>query len=516
MFIEEHRPEMPDRERKDMKRQLRNRVFGLAAGTVVFGIISACGGAGGGGLDVVDGGIRGTGSSVGPVSGFGSVFVNGVEFFTDGTPVIGDDGINQEDQLVVGMILRVDGEWTTAGLGDAESVEYDDTLRGTMQVITPWDFISKTATVQILGQIVRIDSQTVVKGTTVETLSNSDGEFVRMSGWRLPTGEFRASYLGIRTLNNSDYFDGLNKVEIEGAISSLSATEFRIGSQLVSYSGATLDGLDPADLDNGVAVEVEGYLSGDTLMAEEIRPDDFRRYRPGTDDDIEFVGPVSVAYNQTTGSFTVNGIPVQVTRETEFDGLTGPNDLVQGLLVQVDGEFQADGSVTAEEIELREADSELEGGPAEEIDYSLHQFRVGGVLVQITPLTIITDDDDDARLALSDLEIDRELEVEGTERVGENDRRYLEALKIERDDDAPDGEFKLVGRISEMVNDRIQVLGVDLFITTETETEFDGTSLVELQALVDDDARPKVEVEYEFSVTRYVINKIELEEDDND
>ena len=35
-----------------MKRQVRNRVFKLAAGTVAFGVISACGGAGGGGLDV--------------------------------------------------------------------------------------------------------------------------------------------------------------------------------------------------------------------------------------------------------------------------------------------------------------------------------------------------------------------------------------------------------------------------------------------------------------------------------
>lgn len=58
MFTEEHRPGTPDREKKAMKRQLRNRVFGLAAGTVAFGAISACGGSGGGGLDIADGGIR--------------------------------------------------------------------------------------------------------------------------------------------------------------------------------------------------------------------------------------------------------------------------------------------------------------------------------------------------------------------------------------------------------------------------------------------------------------------------
>src|SRR6056297_1480335 len=181
MLFNKDRPGMPERERNGMKRHIRNRVIGLAAGTVAFGAISACGGGGsGGGLDVADGGIRGTGSSVGPVSGFGSVFVNGVEFSTDRT-VVGDDGINQESRLVVGMILRVDGEWRETGLGDADTVEYDDTLRGTMQVLTPWEPVSKTATIQMLGQAVRIDSQTVVKGMTVETLADDD--FVRMSGW---------------------------------------------------------------------------------------------------------------------------------------------------------------------------------------------------------------------------------------------------------------------------------------------------------------------------------------------
>ena len=65
-----------------------------------------------------------------------------------------------------------------------------------------------------------------------------------------------------------------------------------------------------------------------------------------------------------------------------------------------------------------------------------------------------------------------------------------------------------------MVNDRIQVLGVDLHISQDTD--FDQISRNELQGLVDAGQRPKVEVEYEFVGTRYVIDEIELEEDDDD
>src|SRR5690554_7381767 len=93
--------------------QLRKRLS-LAIAPVAFGIFSACGGGGGGGIGIADGGIRGTGSSVGPVSGFGSVFVNGVKFETDGE-VISNDGIEREDQLEEGMILRIDGDWRDDG-----------------------------------------------------------------------------------------------------------------------------------------------------------------------------------------------------------------------------------------------------------------------------------------------------------------------------------------------------------------------------------------------------------------
>ena len=87
-------------------------------------------------------------------------------------------------------------------------------------------------------------------------------------------------------------------------------------------------------------------------------------------------------------------------------------------------------------------------------------------------------------------------------------------MKIERNNDSPDGQFELTGLISEMVNDRIQVLGVDLNISQNTE--FDDISRNELQGLVDAGQRPKVEVEYEFIGTRYVIDEIELEENDDD
>lgn len=493
-----------------MKSTPYKRPFFTLATALTFSLLSACGSES---TTVADGGIRGTGSSVGPVSGFGSVFVNGVKFKTDGD-VVSDDGIKSESQLVEGMILRVEGEWRIDDTGNAERVEYDDSLRGGIKVVKPWDSATRTAELTILGQTVRIDAQTVVKGKMVEQLES--GDFVRMSGWRLPgpDGGFRASYLGLFTPSSAADFENFNRIELEGDISKLNTSQrtFSIGTQVVDYGGEDFKGIKEQDLSNQVAVEVEGNLVGGVLVANEIEPDDFRRYSHDVDVDIEFVGPVTDVFDSVGSSFAINGVTVEVTGDTKFnDGIQDASDLEKGLLIQVDGSFVSGGVVRATEISLREADAEVEGGRTSSIDYERRQFEVGGALVQLTPLTIITDDDGEKRLALSDLEADLTLEVEGIERVNSGGEAFLEALKIEQDDDAPDSELELVGRVSRMSNDDIWVLGVKMRISSATE--FDDISKSCLQYLVDSKKRPRVEVVYRSEAYGgYTIREIELEE----
>lgn len=492
-----------------MKLTPHKRLFIALATALTFSLLSACGGE----TTVADGGIRGTGSSVGPVSGFGSVFVNGVKFKTDGN-VASDDGINSESQLVEGMILRVQGAWRNDNTGNADRVEYDDTLRGELKVIKAWDPVTRTAKISILGQIVRIDAQTVVKGKMVEQLANDD--FVRMSGWRLLNGEFRASYLGLLTPASQADFENFNMVELEGNVSNLSTSQrtFSIGTQLVNYEGAKFKGVEIEDLARQMAVEVEGNLVEGVLRANEIQPDDFRRYSHDMDTDIEFVGPVASVFDRASSTFMINGIMVKVTSDTRFDdGIRNTSGLVKGLLIQVDGTFVSYGMVEAKEVSLREADVEIEGGITSSIDYERRQLAVGGALVQLTPLTIITDDDGEQRLTLANLEANFALEVEGIERVNNKGNAFVEALKIEQDDDAADNEFELTGRVSMMSNDDVWVLGVKMRITNATE--FDDTSKAELQNLVDSKKRPRVEVVYESrGYDNYFITEIELDEPD--
>ncbi|MDX1757827.1 MAG: DUF5666 domain-containing protein [Marinobacter sp.] len=454
-------------------------------------------------MNVADGGIRGTGASVGPVSGFGSVFVNGIRFETDGS-VASDDGITREDQLDEGMILRVEGQWRADGGGTAELVEYDDTFRGEVVIVSetldPDDSsIRESVTFTVYGQTIIADKQSVFKGLSLQTIDS--GRFVRVSGWRLPDGRYRASYVGSLEVS-------LDDVEIEGRVddNSLDAglNRFSINGLPVEYDNTTTfgDGLTERDLNAlGLVVEVEGrigFVGGASgLIASNIEQDETRRYQRGDDDDIEFAGPVTTAFDDADSTFTVNGLTVMVPDDEVFeDGLTS-EDLQPGLLIQVEGRFLAGGSVEAEEIAIREANAEVEG-PIDQasIDFSNRTFLVGGVRVQVTPLTIISDDDNDQRIGLADLNGAFKVEVEGIERSTDGGEVFLEATKVEREVEDDSGrEFEVTGRLGAIDDTTVTVLGVQIW-AEDGETEFDGIQRDQLMADFESGERPLIEVDY--------------------
>ncbi|MDX1634687.1 MAG: DUF5666 domain-containing protein [Marinobacter sp.] len=485
------------------------RSMGLAAGV---GLLASCGGGGGGVGGIVDGGIRGTGSSVGPVSGFASVFVNGIRFSTDGE-VTSDDGITSESQLEKGMILRVDGEWRDDGQGDAERLSYDDTFRGTVADFTGISTTDGTGQFTILGQTITIDRQTVLRLGTATTLANGDA--VRVSAWPRGDGSYRASFIGLI----SD--DVNNDMELEGLIDSLtnngSQKTFTINGTTIDFRDPVLfEGITEADLqrllDDRVPVEVEGSvdaLTGD-IDAREIGIGESRRYQRGEVDDIEFSGPISGAV--VNRRFAINGLVVVVDDDTEFDDGFGEADLADGLLIQVEGDFRSDGTVLAEEIELREANAKVEGVITNgSIDPAARTFEVGGVLVQVTASTIISSDDEDSanRMDFDDLLAGQNVEVAGIERETDGGLRFLEALKIEFEEDSG-GDFEMEGRLTAFDCDAgvITVLGVQMAV--DPNNSFEDVSCDDLRT------GDFLEVEYASTGIGYFADEVELEENDED
>ncbi|WP_323751483.1 DUF5666 domain-containing protein [Marinobacter sp.] len=426
-------------------------VMGALAGSLI-----ACGGSGSGSSGSSTASTGQDGRSVGAVTGFGSVYVNGTRFKTDGS-VASNDGLERENQLHKGMVLKVSGSWNGQGEGQASEVAYDDTLRGPLTAAR-WDNAANTGELTLLGQKVTLDGKTVFRGASADDLAmNPVGYRVRISGWRTAQGEFRASYVGAKVIGLE--FEGNNEVELEGIVAGLDATAqlFTINGFGVDYQLATGDdGFDLNDLTNGMAVEVEGYLQGDVLMAKEIDEEDdlFKN-----DDEVEISGDI-FDFDSSARTFIINGVTVQYSGSTEFDDIYS-DSLQDGIFVKVEGEFR-NGVLMAEEIEGQEGDAEL-SGEIQDFDRANEILTVSGVKVWLTDNTLIETDSDQRRSREDDLnalQVGDYLEVEGRQR--NTDGGYLEAFVIEREDDDDNGVAEIEGRVDAIGSDSLTIMNLEI------------------------------------------------------
>ncbi|MDO6442777.1 DUF5666 domain-containing protein [Marinobacter sp. 2_MG-2023] len=488
----------------------RKRLVSILVAALTICVISGCDG---NSVNIAEGGIRGTGSSVGPVSGFGSVFVNGIEFDTDGIRdrgVEGNDGIDSERILHEGMILRVDGEWRHDDTGTASSMAYDDTLRGTVSNLATGSNDDQI-TFEIHGQPVFADRQTVFDEQSRANLEN--GDFVRVSAWRQPDGVFRASYIGV----NFGAF-GDSAIELEGPVDagSVGGGQFKMNGQIIKFDDLSfVEGLTSGDLQSGVYFEVEGDLdlASDAVVAARIQPNDFRRYQP-SDKNIYMAGPVSSDYIFNERTFGLNGMTIQVTAGAELVGIE-LEDINEGLLVQVEGESVGSNLVLASQILALDSDAEIRG-VIDTVDPGADRLYIGGVGVQITPRTIISDDEAEERLTINDLIPGAgaiQVGVAGLQKEDIDGTVYVEAINIQRELGVePDGTYELEGVLdmSGVSFSSITVLGVTINAPDEV---FDGVLRDEVEALFQGEEKVVLEVEYrrmEDFTDQYEASSIEL------
>ncbi|MGI9303757.1 MAG: DUF5666 domain-containing protein, partial [Gammaproteobacteria bacterium] len=147
---------------------------------------------------LAEGGIGGTGIqpagvSVGSISGFGSVIVNGVAYDTSAPTITANGEQVTEDSLQVGFVVRVERDVTVAG-ARAARVDYSAMVRGPVENLSVIDVDTQTATMSVLGQAVETNDLTAFRDVDLETLR--DGDVVEISGVRGAEGEIVPSFFG--------------------------------------------------------------------------------------------------------------------------------------------------------------------------------------------------------------------------------------------------------------------------------------------------------------------------------
>lgn len=346
--------------------------------TLTASVLAGCGG-GGSGLSQLTGvSSGGTGSGGGTVTGFGSVFVDGIKYDDSAAQV----EVEQDSNKSVAL--------TEVKLGQKVEFEYSSNGAVVTHIVIASEVIGRVnaidlATNQLVvaGQTVQVNPAGSTTPTTLEGLSSladlAVGNIVEVHGDRDAAGVIQATRLERKPFNTG-------VVRVVGFVAALDAANktFTVGSLVVDYSAVkNLLNL-PNGLTNGLRVAVWSTqaISNNVIKAEVIRG----RLKQSSDGTELKIGGL-IGNFVSASSFTVAGQPVDASAATFDNG--SATDLINGRRVRVKGTI-TNGVLKATEVRFFKNEDDLALGLTGAItDFvSNASFKVRGVTVDASTAVI--------------------------------------------------------------------------------------------------------------------------------
>jgi hypothetical protein len=441
---------------------------------VAFLILAASCGGGGGGSSSGGGGIGGsgvTGASEGAVEGFGSIFVNGVEFETSEAEFEIEGEVGLEDDLREGMVVKVEGSFDDNGVdGSATQVTYDDDLEG------PIDSVTTSA--QGLVKTLVVMAQTIIVEDGVTRFDDSDpgftfaslgagniGNVIEVSGFTNFDGSIRATYIEKKADDLLTFLAGGNELEIMGTVSASNFNppdSFEINGLTIDFTRVTPRN---GTLAIGALVEVKGddlNLAGDTLTATDV---EIKPAGLGLDDadKAEVEGFVS-NLDTVAKTFEVNGQPVNYSAANFVGGTEA--ELANGTKVEAEGPISG-GVLQAVKIEFRESVRfEANAETVDAVAGTLTLEDLPGITVQVDDLTEF-----DGVAGLSEISPGNELKIRGR-RANETSTTVI-ASELELIDTASGDRTIIQGPVDDFVAfSSVTIIGVVVDTTTIDDDDF--------------------------------------------
>ena len=388
--------------------ELRRRSLLLAS----LATLTGCGG--------VDSGGTGTGAaasySLGPITGFGSVIVNGVRYDELGATIDDDEGrpLTRTD-LKLGMRTEVLASevMTAAGLSTATAVS----IRVRSEIVGPLEAFDGSNTLTVLGQRVAVVATTVIDlgaGNTLAALAL--GEVLEIhASFDVAGGRYVASRIERRT--------GAAAYKLRGVVGSLAlaAKTLTVGAATIDWSGTA-----PADPANALApgrslrltlaaVPLAGVWRATALAGGQAMLED-RAF-------AQIEGRVTSLMSIT--QFQLDGVAVDASAASLPNGGAG---IVLGAKLEVRGSLR-NGVLVASRIELEDDDGGAEAfeleGRIDAVDLMAMRFTVRGVNIMWSTETRFDSS------SAADIAVGRKAEVKGRLSA---DRSLIEAslIHIER------------------------------------------------------------------------------------
>lgn len=305
----------------------------------------------------------------GTITGFGSVYVNGVEYETDGATITIDGVPATEAHLSVGMLVTIAGSDDGTN-GNATSISFNDELEGVVTQNDPGSLV-------VMGYNIITDNTTNLDGfTDIATLVV--GDEVEISGFPDGNGNIVATYIE----RKGTYVDG-NEIEVKGVVAALTADTFTIGSMTVNF--ATADISDAPNLAEGMYVEVKGESApvANIFTATKVELED-NDIDSDEGEEIEVEG-ILAAIDDTT--VTIGNDTYSLAADAEID------DVAIGDMVELEMEM-VNGEILVKEVEKEDADDdhpnkiEVEA-IATATDTTNNTITLAGLTITVNPNTTV-------------------------------------------------------------------------------------------------------------------------------
>lgn len=394
----------------EMKVGLRKIMSRFLTGAVALAVVSC-----GGGTQLAGGGIGGTGITSGTVTGFGSIFVNGVEFATNGATRVVDEstsisnGADDSSVLGQGMVVTVSGTVNVDGKsGIARLVSYDEVVEGPVRDVPVENADMTARTFHIFDlAVVASSTSTVYVNTGYPTLAMD--RVLEVSGFFDATGTLQAT----RIVDHGASAPS-STVQLKGTVSQFDGIgTFLLGTITVHFDGTTVFTNLPGSVANGEYIEAVGTLAdANTINAARIEQKQSGLALTG---DVSLEGIITDFTSQA--DFTVSGQPVDATAATFVPAQLG-GMLADDQRVEIDGVMNA-GILVALRVTQRAGNVDLAGRivSTDPVAGTLQVEVVSGqpsIPVSIDNRTQMEDEIyDQERFTLTDLNAGDEVIVEG-------------------------------------------------------------------------------------------------------
>jgi len=355
-----------------------HQTFWMASVFSATMLLASCGGGGTSSSSVSSVGSGGTGAGFsGPISGFGSIIVNGVRLDdSSATVTLDDDSAGTSADLKLGMMVEIEGSKNDDGItGKAKTIASQSEIRGPVTV-TP---ITGAKEFKVLGLTITVTASTVFEGINNGIAGLSSGTMVEIHG--IPNGADGVIATRIETTGN-------NEERLTGVVQNLNKTAktFTLHGTVINYGAAAADKV-PANLANDIRVRIKGQLitpvttEPGTITATRVQIKSLDRLKINGQQ-LELEGVVT-KFNSAT-DFEVNGNKVKMASNASVEGT-----IAAGSLVEVNGLIDASGVLIATKVEVKNGNkaesNELHGLIS---NVTSNSFTLRGVTVTFDPNTV--------------------------------------------------------------------------------------------------------------------------------